>query len=157
MLPEQELWLQGLRAGQRMRFRPLGGSMIPFIRQEDIVSIYPGQGCRLGDIVLWQAGETLVLHRVVAKRQGLIITKGDSLSQLDAAVAPQQIRGRALLLERGGRVWRLHTFRQRWLGLAFSLTVPLIPGLMALLASIKRGVQAVPGQAVPVDYQEING
>ena len=157
MLPEQELWLQGLRAGQRMRFRPLGGSMIPFIRREDIVSISPGPGCRLGDVVLWQAGENLVLHRVVAKRKGRIITKGDSLSHLDAPVAPKQIRGRAILLERGGRVRRPNTFRQRWLGLAFSLTVPLIPGLMALLLSIRRGVRAVLGRAVPPAYQEING
>ena len=126
--------------------------MLPFLRQADMVTISPGQFSRVGDIVLWQAGETLVLHRVVAKRQGRIITKGDSLSHLDAPVAPKQIRGRAIFLERGARLRHLNTFRQRWLGLAFSLTVPLIPGLMALLASIKRG-----GRAVPPDYREING
>ena len=137
MLSEQELWLQGLSSGRTMRFRPLGGSMAPFLRSGDIVNICPGESCRAGDVVLWQAGDALILHRVVAKQNGRIITKGDALGHLDAPVTREQILGRAVARERQGRVRRLDHQGARFLGLAFSFTVALLPGLISLLVRLK--------------------
>ena len=140
-----------------MRLRPLGGSMVPFLRAGDIVTVAPDRECRVGDIVLWQAGEALVLHRVVIKKDGRIVSKGDALGRLDAPLTREQILGRAVARERGGRVRLLDTFGRRWLGLAFSFTVPLVPGLIPLLASVKRGMRAVLGRACPPTYQEFIG
>ncbi len=140
MPPEQELWLQGLSAGRAMRFRPLGGSMAPFLRPGDIVNICPGETCRAGDIVLWQAGEVLILHRVVAKKNGRIITKGDSLRSLDAPVRREQILGRAVARERQGRLHSLDHLGVRFLGLAWCLT-SWIPGLVSFLASARRALR----------------
>jgi len=135
---KQELWLQGLKAGRVMRFRPLGGSMIPCLRQGDIVSISPGQGCRVGDIVLWQAGEAMVLHRVLIKKNGRIVSKGDALRHLDAPVMREQIVGTAVLRERRGRVRRLDRLGARFLGLSFCLTSACVPKLMKILSALKR-------------------
>lgn len=141
---KQELWLQGLREGQRMRFQPLGGSMMPCLRQGDTVSIHPGRDCCVGDIILWCQDESLVLHRVVAQRHDRIITKGDFLSHLDAPVARGQILGRVVARERRGRVRRLDSLEARSLGLAWCLT-SLIPGLVLLL-SVARRVLGNPAQ-----------
>lgn len=149
---KEALWLKGLQQGWVMRFRPQGGSMLPFLRPGDVVSICPGKSCRPGDIILWQTGPALVLHRVVVKQNGGLLTKGDFLGYLDSPVAPEQILGRAVARERQGRLRRLDNFWQRWLGLAFSLTVPLVPGLLALADSVKRRLKAHrrrPGAAVP--------
>lgn len=141
---KQELWLTGLKAGQWMRFLPLGGSMVPFLRQGDIVSICPGYDCRAGDIVLSQTGDTLVLHRVVAKKNGGIITKGDSLGRLDTPVTREQILGTAVIRERQGKVRRLDRLGARFLGLAWCLT-SWIPGLMSFLAAARRTLRNVAG------------
>jgi hypothetical protein len=122
-----------------MLFQPLGGSMAPFLCQGDTVAISPGRSCRIGDVVLWQSGEALVLHRMVFRRNGRIITKGDSLLGCDAPIAIEQIRGRAVSRQQGGRVQRLDHLGARFLGLAFSLTVMLLPGLLPLLARVKAG------------------
>jgi len=154
---KEALWLQGLKQGWVMRFRPQGGSMIPFLRQGDTVSICPGKSCRPGDIILWQAGDALVLHRVVVKKNGWLITKGDSLGRLDSPVPQEQILGRAVARERDGRLCPLNIFMQRWLGLAFSLTVPLVPGLMSLLRTVNRKLQAFRERPSAAAYQKLLG
>jgi hypothetical protein len=126
---KEDLWLQGLRRGRTMRFRPLGGSMVPFIRPDDVVTIVPGKQCRPGDVVLVHRGDALLLHRVVAIFSGRIITKGDALSLLDMPVSPQDILGRAVCLERQGRWRSLESLRSRLLGLAFNLAFSWLPSL----------------------------
>jgi hypothetical protein len=112
--------------------------MIPFIRAGDTVTIVPAAEGRLGDIVLLFQRDRWVLHRVVAKAAGQIITKGDALGQLDEPVTVQDICGRAVSLERGGKVRSLDSLASRLLGLAFSLTVSRVPNLISLLAAAKR-------------------
>jgi hypothetical protein len=121
-----------------MRFRPLGGSMIPWLRPGDIVTVAPRQRCRLGDIVLWQRADSMVLHRVVARSGGGIITKGDALAYLDNPVASGDILGQAVARERQGKVSCLDSFWSRYFGLAFCLTLSWIPGLLPWLAAGRR-------------------
>jgi len=121
-----------------MRFRPWGDSMSPFLRRGDVVTIVPGKRCHLGDIVLVSRDESLLLHRVVAKKPGEIITKGDALSSLDRPVPLHYLLGRAAFRERRGKLRPLDSFQARFLGMAFSLTVPLLPRFIDLLAALKR-------------------
>ena len=127
-----------------MRFRPLGSSMLPFLKGGDIVTIAPDTKLRIGDVVLWQWGESAFMHRVVAKRNGRIITKGDSLGYLDVPVTLEHILGRAVVRERQGKVRRLDHLGARFLGLAWCLT-SLIPGLASFLASAQHALRKVPG------------
>jgi hypothetical protein len=127
---KEELWLRGLRQGKTMRFRPLGGSMVPFIRPEDVVTIVPGKQCRTGDVVLVHRGEALLLHRVVGIFSGRIFTKGDALSRLDLQVDSRDILGRAVRLERQGQCRSLESLSSRLLGLAFNLAFSWLPGLV---------------------------
>jgi hypothetical protein len=133
-----ELWLEGLRQGHAMRLRPLGSSMVPFLRAGDIVTIAPSQKCRLGDIILYRRDDGTVMHRVVMKFADRIITKGDALRQIDPGVLPQDIYGRAVAYERHGKKQALDSLGSRLLGMAFSLTVARVPGLFGLLGAMKR-------------------
>ncbi len=119
-----------------MRFRPLGGSMASFLRSGDIVNICPGESCRVGDVVLWQAGDALILHRVVAKKNGRIITKGDSLGHLDAPVTLKHILGGAVARERQGKVRRFGLFRGPVLGAG------LVPDILDSGAGIIPGLSS---------------
>jgi hypothetical protein len=111
--------------------------MLPLLRPGDTVSIQPGKDCRVGDIILWRKGQALVLHRVVTRRNGRIITKGDSLSYLDAPVWPAQTLGRAVVRERHGRIKGLDHPGRRFLGLAWCL-LTWIPGLVVFLVTTRR-------------------
>jgi len=141
MDPKEALWRQSLSHAGILRFRPLGCSMAPILCNGDIVTIEARADMRVGDIMLADHGGGLVLHRVVARRNGRLITKGDSLDHLDAPVTREQILGRAVARERQGKVRRLDVLAARFLGLAFSFTVGLLPGLMSLPASLKSGAR----------------
>ena len=147
MDPKEELWLEGLKQGRPMCFRPLGGSMGPFLRNGDIVTIVARSGC-VGDIVLAKRGATMVLHRVVAKSGDRIITKGDSLDRFDPPLARQDVLGKAVTRERQGKISGLDSVTARLCGLAFCLTLPFFPKLMALLVKLKPLVQ--PGGSMQV-------
>jgi hypothetical protein len=136
-----ELWHQGLRQGWVMRFRPRGSSMTPFIRSGDIVDILPGKNLSIGDIVLYALLEELVMHRVIAKGNNRIITKGDGLNYLDPTIDLENIWGRAIRCRRHGKSWRLDSFPSRMAGLAFSLTVSWIPQWRQFLGAIKALIQ----------------
>jgi len=111
--------------------------MIPSLREGDLVTVVP-ETCRVGDIVLYNRGDSLIMHRVLAKFAGKIITKGDASARLDPPLNPQDILGRAVSYERHGKKSSLNSLRSRLCGLAFCLTVSWIPRSIAILAAVKR-------------------
>jgi len=138
MPAELELLSRELLNGQIMRLRSLGGSMIPYLREGDLVTVVPVKKCRVGDIVLYNRGNSLIMHRVLAKFSDKIITKGDAATRLDPPISPQDILGRAVSYERHGKKSSLNSLRSRLCGLAFCLTVSWIPRSIATLAAVKR-------------------
>jgi hypothetical protein len=130
-----------------MRFHPLGGSMAPFLRPGDEVLVLPDQRCWLGDVVLCLYGETLVLHRVVAKIPGGIITKGDSLRCTDQATSYGNLLGRAVSRTRRGRVKSLESSRSRMLGMAFSLMLSWFLPCLRYMRYMHRRTRSREGQA----------
>jgi hypothetical protein len=112
--------------------------MIPVLRDGDVVTIVPEKRCRLGDIVLFRRGDALLLHRVVAKFSGRVVTKGDALGGLDFRVAPQDILGRAVWRERRCQKRSLDSLEARLVGLAFCLTLSWIPVLFKILHAMLR-------------------
>lgn len=135
---ETELWGRQLPKGQLLRLRSRGGSMIPALREGDVVTVIAQKKCRLGDIILYRQGDSLVMHRVVAKSATRIITKGDAVGKLDRPITSQDIWGWAVSFERHGKVHPLNSLASRLVGLAFSLTVPWIPKSLSILAAVKR-------------------
>lgn len=97
----------------RARLRAHGGSMWPWIRGGDELSIeaVPPADLRRGDVVLFARDARLFAHRLLRRnaRTGVFTLKGDALSAADPPVEPRHILGRVVALRRGKRTIRLDT------------------------------------------------
>lgn len=131
-----ELLQAVLSKGAPFRFRAKGISMSPFIKDGDVVTVFPlpGTSPGLGDVVAFAHPGTgkLVLHRVVGKRGDSYLLKGDNTSELDGLVPEPNILGRVRKVERDGKAVFLGLGPERSLiafltrgGLPFSLLLPV--------------------------------
>ena len=85
-----------LRKGESVEITSFGFSMWPVIKDASLVHIEPCQGdaCRPGDIVLFERGRSLVLHRVLRATQSRLLIKGDACFEVDGWVSRAQVYGR---------------------------------------------------------------
>lgn len=79
-------------------------SMAPLAREGDIFVIVPAgkRGPVFGDVVAAVAGSRAVVHRVVGKRLGFYVTKGDASPGFDPRVRRQDLLGRVRALQKSG-------------------------------------------------------
>jgi hypothetical protein len=117
MQMEHELSLSGgqikdllrntLNKGASFRMQARGFSMSPFIKDGDVVTVFPlsENGPCLGEIVAFSQlkAERLLIHRVVGKRDALYLLKGDNISNVDGLIAKADILGSVKKVERRGR------------------------------------------------------
>lgn len=113
-----------LGRGRILKFKAKGGSMSPFIRNGDVVEVVPVKGkINLGDIILYHSSYgNPVVHRVIQRNKGSIITKGDSVPGSDQPILSKQVLGRVAAIEKNG--WRIRLDR------------PMVRLLNILLATI---------------------
>jgi len=92
------------------RFQASGGSMSPFIRNGDIITIAPVQGAiHIGDMLAFRQPECgqLRVHRVIARRSGAFLLRGDNGYHNDGWVTSERILGRISRIEHKDRSIRL--------------------------------------------------
>ncbi len=93
--------------GAKFRFRAKGFSMSPFVKNDDAVTItsYCSRAPGLGDVVAINHAETgrLLVHRIVGRKEGLYLIKGDGVAQADGLVARSSILGRVVRIERDNK------------------------------------------------------
>ncbi|MDT8390371.1 MAG: signal peptidase I [Lentisphaeria bacterium] len=98
-----------LEKGAKFRFTANGESMAPFIRNGDIivVSPVPERGVRNGDVVVFRnAADGVMVHRIVRRRGGKVLLKGDNNPRRDGIFSEGNIIGVVTTVERGGRkIW----------------------------------------------------
>jgi hypothetical protein len=121
-----ELGSEVLQAGVSLRFRARGTSMVPLVRDGDVVLVRPVEPrlVGVGDVVLCTLGggqpERVVVHRVVGRRAArcgpLFMVQGDRVAQPDGTVAAAQVLGRVAAIERAGREIDLSRPAMRLLG-----------------------------------------
>lgn len=76
---------------------------------------------RFGDVVAAAAGPWGVIHRVVGRRAGYLVLKGDASPRPDVPVRPSEIAGVVRGVEkREGRLIRFDTYRGRLVGAALA-------------------------------------
>lgn len=70
---------RNLREGKEVRIRIKGNSMLPFIKDGDMVLLraYQGQSLALGSNILAKDKEKFVFHRFVGKKNNQFILAGD--------------------------------------------------------------------------------
>lgn len=108
-----ELLQAVLEKGGLFRFCAHGGSMTPFIRDGDTLTIAPleGRPPRIGEVVAFSCPvenqPKLVVHRVVGRQGSGFVVQGDGNGCAPEIVSWQNILGRLVKVERGGCYIRL--------------------------------------------------
>lgn len=84
--------------------RVVGGSMEPALRSGDMVLVSDAAPEVRDIVLLEQPGHGPVLHRVVGRRAGLFVTRGDANPTDDRTLArPEWVRGRVAVVVPAGR------------------------------------------------------
>ena len=107
-----------LGRGKRVRFRAPGRSMYPTIRENEAITVEPVEPrhVKVGDIILYRSGESVVAHRVIRIESGRnnalrFILREDTWGTLDEPVEAEQILGKVVSVERAGRNIDLYSRR----------------------------------------------
>lgn len=74
----------------------LSGSMEPEFSQGDLIVVKEADTYAANDIVVYQDGGSLVVHRIVGLNGETVTTKGDANSVVDAPVSLSAIKGKVL-------------------------------------------------------------
>ncbi|MBR4551107.1 MAG: S24/S26 family peptidase [Oscillospiraceae bacterium] len=89
-----------------MTYTNVGRSMLPLLRQGRDLFILMKKGperCRVGDVVLYRAGEKYVLHRVVEVREDDYVILGDNCIRREFGISDEDIIGVMTGFVRGGK------------------------------------------------------
>lgn len=75
----------------------LSGSMEPVLSVNDLILVRAAQDYEAGDIVVYQSGSELIIHRIIAIDGDRITTQGDANNAPDAPFDRAAIKGRLSL------------------------------------------------------------
>jgi signal peptidase len=75
----------------------LSGSMEPELSVDDLVVIREESSYALGDVVVYQDGTTLVVHRIVSVDGSVVTTQGDANDVPDEPISLSDVKGRKVL------------------------------------------------------------
>ena len=153
-----DLSAQILRQGGSFRFRVGGSSMIPFVRDGDLLTIAPVDAAdlRIGDVALYRTHlDRVVAHRVVGRaiRDGELVleTRGDARLVSDSPVPASRVLGRAVRLQRGDRVrrldrgpWRLAARIWVWVHPLRCAAARLVRSVKGLALKVLQAIQSLP-------------
>ncbi len=102
-----ELMRDAFSKGSSFRFQVKGFSMLPFIRDKDVLTISPflPSSNGIGDPVAFIHPKTgnLVIHRLIAKHNNSYIVKGDNIPNPDGLITRENILGHVANIERKGK------------------------------------------------------
>jgi hypothetical protein len=135
--------------GASFSFKGKGFSMSPFIRDGDVLTIAPLQGSSpsFGDVVVFTHPTTgkLIIHRIIGKKAGSYLTKGDNAPEGDGLIARAAILGHVIKVERNGRYISLGLGPDRFI-IAFMTRNGLLPLLHPLWRFVRFFMRSLPGE-----------
>ena len=85
----------------------LTGSMEPAIMADDLIIVAEAEDYQVGDVVVYQSGSVLVVHRIVELGPDTVTTQGDANNAPDEPVRKEMLKGKVVgVLEGAGRYVR---------------------------------------------------
>jgi GNAT superfamily N-acetyltransferase len=156
--PFLDLSAEILRQGGTFQFRAHGASMVPFIRDGDLLTVAPCEPADLavGDVALYRTQrDRIVAHRVVAKsvRRGewTLVAQGDARLHPDSPVPGDRLLGRIARIQRGGRTYHLDRGPWRLAARLWLWLLPLRRAATGLIRAVKTSALRVLGglQSLP--------
>lgn len=86
----------------------LSGSMEPALSVDDLIIVMQHNDYQIGDVVVYQSGNSLVVHRIVAMEGNTVTTQGDANNAPDSPVDLALVKGKVVdHVKNVGRVVRL--------------------------------------------------
>ena len=79
----------------------LTGSMEPTIMADDLIFVKAEESYEIGDIVVFQSGSMLVVHRIVDMDGETVTTRGDANNTEDSPISKMYIKGKVIGTVRG--------------------------------------------------------
>ena len=129
-----------LTKGVPFRLQAPGFSMSPFIKDGDTLTVtpLPDGSPQIGDVVAFTrpGAERLVIHRVVRKKNGCFVIKGDNAPDTDGLIPGTNILGCVKKVERRGKKILFGLGLERFLIAFLSHRNFLLP-LIYLMAKLK--------------------
>jgi len=109
-----EMWQEVCRSGGSLNFKILSASMKPTIEVGDVVKVsrVEPSRVRVGDILAFQVGQNVVVHRVIDKRwsdQQLSFRHRGDAGGISGKIAAEHLIGKVLAVKREGREISLDT------------------------------------------------
>lgn len=110
-LPNLHQWLpllsESLAAQGRFRWLLRGASMAPTLPPGCTIEIIPPpEQIPLGALLVFAAGDTLVVHRLVHRAPPFLVTQGDNRREPDRWLRSSQVLGVVAAADRDGeRIW----------------------------------------------------
>lgn len=140
---KEKLWCEALSSGHTMRYKAIGGSMRPFIKRGDILSVEATNRISIGNVILYKRGEYFTAHRVVGRRriQGdrFFLTKGDASASCDSLVDPSEVVGKVVAIKtRKRKIVKTDSFSRGifdW-GIAV-ISLFVLPRMLRILKKVK--------------------
>ena len=74
----------------------LSGSMEPTLMVDDLIIVKAEESYEVGDVVVYQNGKMLVVHRIVDMDTETVTTRGDANNVDDAAISLTQVKGKVI-------------------------------------------------------------
>ncbi len=124
--PRQEfydLYKGLLDKAESFRIQVKGGSMFPFIRSGDWIEVFPLKeplNVKKGEIILFVKEGCFYVHRLIRKKGGFFVTKGDFSSYEDGNITGKDILAKVLYVQRNNRNIRLDSRLNRVISLAIA-------------------------------------
>lgn len=72
----------------------LSGSMEPTLSVNDLVVVCAREEYQVGDVVVYQSGSSLIIHRILELGEDYAVTRGDANNTEDAPIPLDSIKGR---------------------------------------------------------------
>lgn len=74
----------------------LSGSMEPNLSKGDLIFVQRTEPLQLEDIIVYQSGSSLIVHRIVSMYGDTIVTQGDANNVPDEPISTSQIKGKVI-------------------------------------------------------------
>ena len=74
----------------------LSGSMEPTFSKGDLVIVKKEEDPQVGDIIVYQSGKALIVHRVIERDGDQIVTQGDANNAADPAFELSAVKGKVV-------------------------------------------------------------
>lgn len=74
----------------------LSGSMEPTLDVNDVIIVRETGSYEVNDIVVYQSGNTLIVHRIIAKDGETIVTQGDANNVADTPIEIRTVKGKVI-------------------------------------------------------------